>query len=272
MTKTILVPLDGSEFAATALAPAAALAKRLDARVVLMTSRLGGITEEPERSLSDLAANAGITNFDTMVVTDREAREGIVRLAGELEDPLVCMTTHGRSGLGVAFLGSVASDVVRALSTPLLLIGPAVKASVATRFDSVVVSSDGSAAADAIVPVIAPWIDRLALTPWFVQVVDPEARRRWQPGADVFEESSVHEMATKLGRNNQAANWEVLHDDDAAKSIVHFATAQNISLIALGTHGRSGITESALGRVAASVVRHAPCPVLLIRSSARSEA
>jgi nucleotide-binding universal stress UspA family protein len=45
--KTIIVPLDGSEFAERALAPAAALAKRTGAEIIVMTSQIGGVVVEP---------------------------------------------------------------------------------------------------------------------------------------------------------------------------------------------------------------------------------
>lgn len=39
-----------------------------------------------------------------------------------------------------------------------------------------------------------------------------------------------------------------------------------IDLIAMGTHGRTGIKHVLLGSVAEKVVRHAPCPVLVVRA------
>lgn len=47
--------------------------------------------------------------------------------------------------------------------------------------------------------------------------------------------------------------------------IIRYAKDQNIDLITLGTHGRSGLAHVLLGSVAERVVRKAPCPVLTIR-------
>jgi nucleotide-binding universal stress UspA family protein len=49
-----------------------------------------------------------------------------------------------------------------------------------------------------------------------------------------------------------------------ADAIVQCAKAHNIDLVAMVTHGRSGIPRVILGGIADSVVRHAPCPVLLV--------
>jgi nucleotide-binding universal stress UspA family protein len=47
--------------------------------------------------------------------------------------------------------------------------------------------------------------------------------------------------------------------------IVRYARTHEIDLIALGTHGRSGIKHLLVGSVAENVVRSAPCPVLTVR-------
>jgi|SRR5579884_1294958 len=50
----------------------------------------------------------------------------------------------------------------------------------------------------------------------------------------------------------------------AAEAIVRVARREHADLIAMTTHGRSGISRAVLGSVADDVVRHAPCPVLLV--------
>ena len=47
--------------------------------------------------------------------------------------------------------------------------------------------------------------------------------------------------------------------------IVHYARTQNVDLIVMGTHGRSGLAHALMGSVAEKVVRNASCPVLTVR-------
>ena len=47
--------------------------------------------------------------------------------------------------------------------------------------------------------------------------------------------------------------------------IIRYARKQEIDLIVLATHGRTGLTHVLLGSVAENVVRTAPCPVLTVR-------
>jgi nucleotide-binding universal stress UspA family protein len=59
----------------------------------------------------------------------------------------------------------------------------------------------------------------------------------------------------------------------AAEQIVARATALGVTLILMTTHGRSGLGRLVFGSVADSVLRHAPCPVLIVRvhDAARAE-
>lgn len=50
-----------------------------------------------------------------------------------------------------------------------------------------------------------------------------------------------------------------------SEQITDYATPQNIDLIVLGSHGRTGLSHALLGSVAEKVVQHAKCPVLTIR-------
>ena len=47
--------------------------------------------------------------------------------------------------------------------------------------------------------------------------------------------------------------------------ILAYASAHEVDLIVMGTHGRGGVTHMLLGSIAERVVRRAPCPVLTVR-------
>jgi nucleotide-binding universal stress UspA family protein len=53
------------------------------------------------------------------------------------------------------------------------------------------------------------------------------------------------------------------------RSIVALAERENVDLIVLGTHGRTGLLRVLMGSVAEAIVRHATCPVLTIRQGAQ---
>jgi nucleotide-binding universal stress UspA family protein len=268
MPKTIIVPLDGSAFAERALAPAAALAKATGAQVSVMTSQIGGVVVEPKRYLADAATKAGISSVNVIVISERSFVRGLSGIVADIGGPMVCMSTHGRSGLAEALIGSMAAAVIRELRVPLLLVGPHADPALATRLDKVMVCTDGTSVSRAIVPEVSNWIRQLRLRAWVVQVLDAEARRALEKAGEepAVEVGAVHALAESLlNRDGVGVNWDVLHSDDTAGAILDYARRLPASLIAMATHGRTGIARIALGSVAATVVHDAPCPVLVVR-------
>jgi len=57
----------------------------------------------------------------------------------------------------------------------------------------------------------------------------------------------------------------VIQHPSAGRAIVEMAEDEGADLVILGSHGRSGLSRAFLGSVAERVVRHAPCPVLVVR-------
>ncbi len=139
-TKKILVPLDGSELAETALADAFDLAAR-DGGVVMLVrateaTGLPGFDPIPaqvdavrdaEQYMADLTAKLerrGIRNVETHVWYGSPAAS-IIGAVGAYKPDLIVMTTHGRSGMGRLIFGSVAESVLRGTTVPIFLRRPA---------------------------------------------------------------------------------------------------------------------------------------------------
>jgi nucleotide-binding universal stress UspA family protein len=76
---------------------------------------------------------------------------------------------------------------------------------------------------------------------------------------------TLNETVTDDDRATLHAVATVDVSDSPAEAIAEYARLQNIDLILMGTHGRSGISQFLVGSVAERVVRTAPCPVLTVR-------
>jgi nucleotide-binding universal stress UspA family protein len=144
--KTILLPTDGSECSAKAMAYALSLAKRYGGRVVALhvidrrweeqtraafvevgqdlTQKIReGYAEEARRILqavAEAAAKAGVP-VETRTITGIPF-DDIVRIGAELAADLIIMGTHGRTGISHLLLGSVAERVVRRAPCPVLTV------------------------------------------------------------------------------------------------------------------------------------------------------
>jgi nucleotide-binding universal stress UspA family protein len=107
----------------------------------------------------------------------------------------------------------------------------------------------------------------LGLSTWLIEVIDPSWREAAPTaGDDIGESYALHHAADELRASGLDANWETLHGDDPATAIEEFSRTLGSPVIAMTTHGRSGLARVAVGSVAMSVVRRAGCPVLVSRS------
>jgi nucleotide-binding universal stress UspA family protein len=74
----------------------------------------------------------------------------------------------------------------------------------------------------------------------------------------------LRDKQQELGK--QGFNVEILvADGSPAESIIEAATSRDIDLVVMSTHGRGGVARWTAGSVADKVLRHCPCPVLLVR-------
>ena len=163
MLSTIIVALDGSDFAARAIPHATALARSSGARLVLVRVLAH---HAPGSAVDEMEAIQAALNLDAKAIrADGPRAETIVRrvhpvhaddvaraiaeVADEQQAELIVMSTHGRGGLGRWVYGSVADRVLQQSTTPVLLVPPHVVGPLPTdRRLRVLVPLDGSKLAE----------------------------------------------------------------------------------------------------------------------------
>jgi nucleotide-binding universal stress UspA family protein len=258
----VIVPLDGSELAERAIGPAMSLAERDGSSITLVgVARRDADTHEAARYLREVANRLGGPVGDVRLVLDDDAALGILRVVHERSGGLLCMGSHGRGGATEALLGSVAGGVIRATTRPILLVGRRCRPGGLT-FEKLLVSVDGSPLSEAILPEATAWARAFGFEVWLAQMIESSSGRPPEP--DVREDNYVRRVAAELADQGVKAEWDVLHGQDAARAIVDYATAQDMSLLALSTHGRTGWGRLAIGSTAAKLVHDSPCPVLIV--------
>ncbi|HWQ13325.1 MAG TPA: universal stress protein [Roseiflexaceae bacterium] len=286
MTRRILVPLDGSPLAEAALPHAAALARAAGDELLLLrvvtpaeTSQSlfwkatipAELREEWEEAtleradiyLRDTAARlrgAGL-RVTTEVSAADDAAEAIVARADQ--DPhigLVAMATHGRGGLGRWVLGSVASKVLQAVATPLLLVRAREEAPPAAEvtYRTMLVPLDGSGFAELALAEARLLAAATGAELVLVAVVGE--------GEDATQAAAyLDEVATRLRADHLAVRTRVLAGSPAER-LLEAADEEHADLIVMATHGRGGWRRLWLGSVASKVVEGATAPVLLVRA------
>ena len=143
--KNIIVPTDFSELSYAAFEYAKGLAEQLDATVHLiyvlektppfLAVRSLDVTEDEvmknleEQASKQLKKTAEIMGIDSKIKIVQVLKKGvdfeeIVNYSKEIENELIVIATHGRTGIMHTLLGSVAEKVIRYAKCPVLVITP----------------------------------------------------------------------------------------------------------------------------------------------------
>lgn len=298
--KKILFPTDFSDAAERALPYAAQLARGFDAELhILHVDELHDLTERhpdaPGREeflaaleketgemldalLDDVARHAHEESPGEGLRVHRARRRGIaagpeiIYYAQEKDIDLIVLSTHGRRGLARWVLGSVAEEVVRYTSKPVLTIPAKGEVSESTRcLVPVDFSETSQSALEAavqicgategeievlhvveapIVPVIAEGYPEISIPP--VEELRKAAKQQ------------LRDFVDKVDFGDVVYTTNVL-DGRPAKVIVERAAEGDFGLVVHGSHGASGFAHLLMGSVAAKVIATSRCPVLTVK-------
>jgi nucleotide-binding universal stress UspA family protein len=264
MFQKLIVPVDGSlaSFAAVPVAARMARAVGGNVEVVTVVDRLADVVLARDALDLDLVDLANVAvPLERRVLTGDSVAGVIARHVAETPGAMVAMSSHGH-GRSAAVLGSTCDAMLREMYGPLIVIGPNLEDDSGRLDGPYVVPLDGSKMADDVLPIVAAWTTEFSGTPWIIEV-----GKEWPTYiGDVIDSSFVSSRALGLRRKiDREVEFEVLHGGHTGRSITDFAQEMNASLVFMTTHGRTGLARLRSGSVAAEVVRHAHCPVVLFR-------
>jgi nucleotide-binding universal stress UspA family protein len=257
LISTVVLPLDFSVGSGRAVRPAGSVAVGFGARVVPVTSSFGWGEKDPAVELAALTEPIGAVT-DPPRVEDQFAPNAIERVVRSAREPLVCMATGAREGV-VRLLGSVAEEVLRGARVPVLLVGPNSQSDdPVADVGPVLICVDGSEVSIAIVALATEWIDATGQSARLVRV------RAGDEDADEIR-ASLAALAAQHEGTGRRLSWTIAEHVAPETSIVDLALTTRAPMIAMATHGRSGLDRIVMGSVTTKVVRDAPCPVLTVR-------
>ena len=300
MATRILVPLDGSPLAEQALPYAMALGHGLPAELLLLRTvsipsdaqellSEVGLSEEELKEKSDAEASEYLNGIATrlqqvglsvqQVVQHGPAAEAIVDYAIQANARQIVMATHGYTGIKRWTHGSVAERVLHGSSVPVLLVRAQEEVSVPQQPVScqrILVPLDGSDVAEQVLSSATVVAQALGAEMILFQVpiiyASGSLMGEWfLPLEGVFETAQQNAQAY-LDRVSTHLRKQRINVSTAtrigpvAESIIEHAEANDIDLIAMCTHGRTGLARWTLGSVADRVLRGGSIPILLVRA------
>ncbi|MEM7415267.1 MAG: universal stress protein [Gemmatimonadota bacterium] len=295
MIRSILVPYDGSSFSEAALPLALELSRRTEATLTLVTV-IEGVTEFafPEweeraqtgarQTLEDIVERIDpLTNADIdYIVVHGEAADTIASVARNERIDLVVMATHGRGAVSRAWLGSVADRFSRSTPVPTLLVRPVGDDTPVTHFghdfETLLIPLDGSELSEEALQHATAFgelfdsayhLTRVVSYP--VDLTSPYLPQTATISQSVVDESKrcaaeyLERHADRMRRRGLRVTTSVCVDAQPGRGILSEAEAVGAELVAMATHGHTGLRRWVLGSATDKVVRGAHVPVLLHR-------
>ncbi len=289
MFKKILVPVDGSPLADHILQQARRLLTRSDAELVLLrilppkprADRAQEWEEECARGRRHLTSLREAWNREGARVSEEvrvgDAAEEILKFAEIYGPSLIAMSTHGRTGIDRWVRGSVAERILENSPFPILLANPLglkeAKPENAGPFRRILLPLDGSEASTSIIPTVIEFarlfesdVTLFYCALYLPSAVHLEVSREFtaeealpvlEPHRKRFEQAEIPvRVVTALGY--------------PPEEILAAANREQSDLVAMTTHGRSGLSRFLFGSVAEKVLRQCRVPLLIHRKGGRS--
>lgn len=295
--RRILCPVDFSEATPHGVRPAISLATEYGAELYLLH-----VLDFPHPHLDALGPSFDVMPYYEEMeaeagrrlaeLVDAEARQfadlnstvrrgtpflEIIDFAKDEEIDLVVIPTRGRTGVDRFLFGSVAEKVLRMAPCPVLTIPPKEGEPASFTVDKILHPTDFSDYSDHALPYAASFAERYSAELLMVHVVtvwdyDP-ANPDWrfpplepdhQKAVEESAQQSLEEHGGKI-ESDIRVEQRLVKGFDPPMEICRVADEENVDLITMATHGRTGLRHALLGSTAEKVVRYAECPVLTVK-------
>jgi nucleotide-binding universal stress UspA family protein len=293
--KKILVPLDGSTFAESALPLALALSRKTRASVHLLTvvepipafayEEWESATKEWSAEYLANVAERVAASAGGKVTTALHSGHVVETLTSEIratKADVVVMATHGRGTLSRAWLGSVADGFMRQAEIPVIYVRPEEGKTPVVEpradFETILVPLDGSELSESALAYAAEFgelfgsayhLTRIVAYP--IDVASPYLPHTVQMNQSILTDAKsaaseyLEDHADRLRKRGLRVTTSVTVGTQAGQGILAEAEAVGCDLIAMATHGRRGVGRLMLGSAADKVLRGTHVPLLLHR-------
>jgi nucleotide-binding universal stress UspA family protein len=272
--KRILVPIDFSKYSEEALKVAAQIARKNKSEIILLhlleLPHQGGDTMSTGSSIPEIMfyKNAAIGNLEELMDADylkgiyvseatkfEKVPEGILEVSKTNQVDLIVMGSHGTTGFEELLVGSNAEKVVRSSDIPVLI----VKRNAGDfRAKNLVFASDFSKEIRKPFQKMLEFAKIFDSNLYLVMICTPSSFRTTQVA-----EKIMHDFVADFDIENYSTH--VYNDANIEKGIFNFANSVEADLIAIGTHGRTGLSHFFNGSIGEDVANHSKRPIITFK-------
>ncbi len=288
MFEKILVPLDGSNLAEQSLPYVTELASAFASEVTLI-----GVCEPEETDQGEVCRLTISNKADEMehklspsgskvrtVVLEGRPAPQIIDYAEKSNTGLIILTSHGSSGLAPWSLGGTVQKILQLKSKiPLLLIKPQeVPVECNGLFSQIILPIDGSKASEATIPYVVELVRKFETDVTLLRVIEEGHHVRTLGGLQYipYYDQDINkarakaaeyliEVSTAFARTKARLKREV-RQGDAAREILKMIEEKGQCLVAMASHGHSGIDAWTFGSVTHKIVQASSRPILIVKT------
>ena len=285
----IMIPLDGSELAERALPYARSIALNKNSELILFAVSVTTSSDRMDRLMqSYLELKAKSLESEGLNVSIEVAygsvADEIINFSDKNNIDLIIISSHGYSGIKRWMLGSIAQKVLYGTCVPVLLIKSKSPEVANIQFKKVLITLDGSSFSETPISYIEELTKGIEIETevTLLQVIEPPIvpsygsrpiNPKWGKYRDELW-SETQQQATKYLENMQATlkgrgiktKLQIIQGD-VAKNIIQTAKTEKVDLIAMATHGRTGVSHWVYGSIANKIIEDSPQPIMLVRPS-----
>jgi len=287
MFRRILVPLDGSDLAEQVFPHVAEVAGAFGSEVLMIGICEAEQNDEDKTCLlyidtkaEHLRSYAGDSSvrFNAEVLIGK-ADLKIIDHAKEKDIGLIFMTSHGRSGVMPWSLGSTVSKVLYKACVPVIVVRAkdnSRKVEKKSIFNKILIPLDGSDSSAEVLPYIAELTSKIESEVVLYHVIEKGKHVHTLGGLDFvpYKDQDINikkakiidyleQESLKLKNTLAKVRSEVRIGEDA-REIIKFAKKEDCSMIAMATHGHSGIEGWIHGSVTYKILRGSDKTVMLV--------
>jgi nucleotide-binding universal stress UspA family protein len=256
----VIVPFDDTQSGRAALGPAADLAWRTGAQIVIVNNSEANGSASMEAVKARARSMSG-GDVDFWVDESHSLAGALLEAAKVRPHSMICLGVGGKSGLRKKFaLTPLAESVFRGVEVPVLVVGPATEVSQGLPMAEIVASLDGSVASERVLGVAAEWARTMKLRLILVGVV---AETSTGPHAGEIEYLSGHIEA--LQAEVPDVSYELLSAADPVSGLVDYMASRPEAVLCMSSQGRTG-GRNLVGTVALGVINRNPRATLVIRA------
>ena len=279
MFNKIIVPLDGSNGAEITLPYAAEIAAAFKSEVILATVSETGTPDKShlfEAYLKRVSADLERSGVKTRTCElEGKAADEILKLGASEKTDLMIIAAHGATGGNPQMPGSIAGKILSGSGKPVLLVRTKREAGPGRLIKRILVPLDGSPMSERSLKLVEPAAAGLGAEVILFQAVEPV---RYVPGFETMVPNVVLPSDDEIKRSagkyltDFAAPFKArgarlstaVVADAPAEAIIDYSDSGNIDLIAMTTHGFSGIKRWVFGSTTQKVLQAGSKPILVI--------